>query len=325
MKKYLLIIFAAGLMSCGSPQKKSIFEPLTFDELQSVVKKDSVIADGYKVMQYIRDSLLRTDIDKVKWADLSYGRMAKYLKFESDSEYFKPLIQKYADDWQKIYGPLALKVDSVSDYWKKYKTENSLDNYVKIELVEIKKNYYEYIGGIENIYLGFKLTPLKGNIEQIRFGYRIQAKIYESNEYDEYSKLLSRLNYSWCIKSDPFSKPTVGYWEADYKNEEILESENLQSFIRDYNLFIEVDEIRKDGQNFSSDDLNIPESVESYWEYEKDEFLKQYYIREIVKSILNIEYMTESEYIGQKTDSILKKKDQLCYEFFQLPIKMLEI
>ena len=26
-------------------------------------------------------------------------------------------------------------------------------------------------------------------------------------------------------KSDPFSQPTVGYWEVDYKNEEILESE----------------------------------------------------------------------------------------------------
>ncbi len=319
MKNVLIIISLIGLIGCNSPQKKSIFEPLTLDELKTFIKKDTIFEYGYKRIQYIRDTVLKTDIDRVKWADLTYGRINKYLKFAVDSTYFKPLEKQFKSDWNEKFGQYLPKVDSISDYWKKYKTENSLNNYVKIELVEIHKKNYEYIGGIENIDLGFRLTPLKGPIEQLRFGYKIEAKIDETSEQSEFAGLLSRLDYSWCKKSDPFSRPTVSYWEVNYKNEKLLEYRDLPTIKRDYNILIEVDEIRKDGKNLSTDDLKIPKSVEYYWENQNFEFLKELYIKDIVLEFLNKNYKTEFEYVNQKTDSILKKKDDLCFNFFRIP------
>jgi len=320
MKKALLLISLIGLIACNSPQKKSIFEPLTLDELKVLIKKDTIFEYGYKQILYIRDTVLKTEIDRVKWADLTYGRINKYLKFAADTSYFKPFEEQFKKDWKKKYGHYLTKVDSVSDYWKKFKVDNSLNNYVKIELVEIHKKYYEYIGGIENINLGFRLTPLKGPIEQLRFGYRIEAKIDEKPEISGFPSLLSKLDYFWCRKSDPFSRPTIAYWEVDYKNENILEYRDLQTFNRDYNIIIEVDQIRKDGKNLSNDDLNIPKSVEYYWENDDFVFLKELYIKDIVKEVLGKEYLPEYEYVNQKTDSILKKKDELCFNFLKIPI-----
>jgi hypothetical protein len=161
---------------------------------------------------------------------------------------------------------------------------------------------------------------LKGPIQQIRFGFRIEAKIDEVKEGTDFLSSLSVFDYSWCKMVSPFSKPTVGYWEANYKNEKLFEYMDLKSFHRDYNLDTQVDEIRKDGRNMRVDDLNIPKSVKDYWKNQDFIFFKELYIKDIVKEVLDKEYLPEYEYVNQKTDSILKMKDELCFNFLRIPI-----
>ncbi len=267
----------------------------------------------------MRDSVLKSEIDKVKWSDLTYKRVQELVRFSKDTTVFD--YDQIAEQWQEKYGKYSIKVDSISNYWKKYKEENSLDQYVKVELVAIDKEYYSYAGGIKNVNLGIKLTPLKGEIDQISFGYSIEAKLDEAKEKSIYSSIYSGLDKSWCRMSSPFSKPVVRYWEANYTNEKILETRTVQTFLRDYNIYFEVDDIRKDGVNISNDDLGIPESVENHWLHENEEYLKDLYVDDIIKDILKVEYIPKYEFILGEFQKILKEKDQLTYDFLALSEK----
>ena len=316
MRKFLLFIIALGLFSCQGPMKKSIFETMTVQELKNEFEKDSLFEKTYKYVQLVKDSLLKSEIEQVKWADLTYSRLQSFVRFASDTSYFNSESRNLSNEWYLIYGDYLSKVDSISEYWKEYKSKNTIEQYVKIELVEIDKEYYTYSNDIKNVNLGFKLTPLKGKIDQMTFEYRIKPKLDEDDE--DIESLLSVFNTSRCIMSRPFSKPTVRYWEVDYKHEKILESRNINSFLRDYNIYIEVDEIRKNGVNMSDDDLNIPKSVERYWEYENREYLSNFYAGDVIKELIFEDYIPEYEYIMQETQKILKEKDLLCFEFLEL-------
>jgi hypothetical protein len=316
MKKVFIILLTVTIYGCNSHLDKKIFEPLTVEEIKKSIDKDSTFQDTYETIQFIKDSVLKSDIEKAKFADLTYNRVKKLIKFSNDTTYFKPIREQLKKEWQDKYGVLHTKVDSISNYWKKYRDENSLEQYVKVELIQIDKEYYSYSYGIKNVNLGFRLTPLKGQVDQLRFGYRIDAKINEKEEDESsYLSLYSALDKSWCLTTTPFSKPTVRYWEANYTNEKILQSKTIETFFRDYNIQIEIDQLRKDGKNMSNDDLQIPKSVKYHWEYENKEYLKDLYVKDILKDILNIEYIPDYEYISDGISKKLKDKDALAYEF----------
>ncbi|QLE01307.1 hypothetical protein HX109_06900 [Galbibacter sp. BG1] len=229
MKKILLLFTAIGLFSCNSHLDKPIFEPLTVNELKESIDNDSLFQKTYEYIVYVRDTVLKTDMEKIKFADLTYEQVYDFAKFSSDTVYFKPINQRIEKEWNEKYGIYVQKVDSISNYWKNYKEENSLEQYVKVELAIIEKEYYSYSSGIRNINLGFRLTPLKGKIDQVRFGYKIEAKINEKDNEDSYSSIYSALDKSWCLTTNPFSKPVVRYWEASYTNEKILKSKTLET------------------------------------------------------------------------------------------------
>lgn len=316
MNKIIYLLFAVGLISCNSPLDKSIFEPLTVEELKQSIDKDSLFKNTYEYIVYVRDTVIKSDLEKVKFADLTYEQIHEFALFSADTTYFKPINERIKKEWTEKYGIYGEQVDSVSNYWKKFKKENSIEQYVKIELVEIDKEYYSYNNGVRSVNLGFRLTPLKGKIEQVRFGYSIEAKINEKENDDIYASL----DKNWCRSTSPFSRPIVRYWEADYTNEKILKNKIIKTFLRDYNIHIEVDKIRKDGKNMSNDDLNIPKALENHWKYEnKEGYLKDLYFDDVVKDVLNKEYMKNYEYRSQEIDKILKEKYPLTFEFVRLP------
>jgi hypothetical protein len=315
------VIFIA---SCSNPTDKNIFEKLTVEELKSGIEKDSLFETTYKLIEFQKDSVLTSELDKVKWTDLTYSRIHDLMKFVSDTTITNPLREKFEAKWKSKYNKIAKEIDSISEYWKKYAKENSLEQYVKVELVSIDKEYYSYSSGIRNVNLGFKLTPLKGKIEQMRFGYEIQPKLDEDDKNSLYSDLFSTMNYSWCRMSRPFSKPTTRYWEANYSNEKILESRSVKTLLRDYNVNIKIDEIRINGKNIDRDDLGIPKSIKRHWEYEDDRLLSDLYMDDVAQELLGKRFVKDYEFISEKMDSIYRKKDELAYEFLKLQKDKLE-
>lgn len=302
MKKLVFLLFWVLLCGCDR-LNKPIFEPLALKELDEEIKKDSLFGMLYEQIQSINENTLNTDSQKAKYADLTYRRVYYLFSYQDTVLY-----SKLSTEWDSKYANYSIKADSIINYWQQLKEENSLDQYVKIEVASISTNYYSF-GGVDNVHIGFRLTPLKGTIEQLRFGYSIQPKIDQKDGRDIYS-----IDKSWCLSTSPFSKPVVRYWEVGYSNEKRLAGENIETLSRDYDVKIKIDKVRINSKNLSIDDIKIPRSVEMYLE-----FGSSYYIDDIIQKYIDSSYMPKYKYIMDGFNKHLKKLDALAFEYLNLP------
>jgi len=314
MKKVVLLVFVSVLLfGCNSYLNKSIFEPLSREEVQKSIEKDSLFKNVYALVMLNKDLKLKSELDQAEYSDLTYNRLYKFVKFMQDSAYFKSINEKMGNEWENKYGIYSTKIDSVLNYWQKYKDENSLNQYVNIELTDIKKYYYSYIGGLKSVYLVFKLTPLKDNIEQFTFGFKITPKIDSDKKQPIFD-----MDYAWCLVDEPLVKTREAFFEPNYSDRDIFESRKLEEFLRDYNLDIKIREIRIDGKNISEKDLGIPESVESYWKYKDTKYFDDIFSADLIRETVYKDYLDKDEFIQQETQKLLEKKDPLSYKFVKL-------
>lgn len=314
MKWLCFIFLLVGISACRNPLDRSIFEPMKLEEIKAVIDEDTLFEDTYNYVDELKTTTLKSEADKAKWSELTYERIHDLVKLSLDTGYYKSIAREVQIEWERKYGEYEEKVANASEYWKRFKEDNSLERYVKIELVEIDKDYYSYSLGIKDVHLGFRLTPLNGTVQQMRFSYRIEAKINETKS----GRMYSVLDMEWCFMSSPFTKPVIRYWKASYSDEKLLESKTVATLLRDYNLHIEIDKIRINDKNLSEEDLKIPESIKDYWRYEGDELMRSYYIGDVVREVFKTEYVSEDNYIFKKWEESLKAKDSVTYAFLNL-------
>ncbi len=311
MKKFIysaiMIILFAG---CNNPLNKPIVEPLTVEELRSVSKKDTSFIEFYEQIQNFRQSFFDEDINQVKYGDISYKQLQKYIAYRTDSTFTKPIIEKSTADWNEKYGNYEHELDSLKNYWQNYLEENSLMSYVAIEFDHIDKDYYSYNNEVKNVNLALRLTPLKGTIQQISFTYKIKSKLRSDESESIYSSIYDD-NRGSCITTSPFSTSVVRYWEVNYTLEKTLKYLSTAEFNRDYNITFEVSKIRVNNNNISEDDLLVPSVMEDYLKY------PSLYEDDVIKYFFNPDYISYWEYTSKAIDNELRIKDEKCYNFIK--------
>lgn len=313
MKNLYIFFFLILFCGCVDNLNKSVFEPLSLNELDEEMKKDSLFGMFYEHIQAINENTLDTDTKRAKYADLTLRKVYDLYKYHDEK-----LEKELLNEWENKYADYPSKADSISNHWKKLKKDNSLDQYVKVELASVTTEYYSF-GGVDEVNIGFKLIPLKGKIEQLQFGYSIEPKINKKEGHNEDESYLSVLDKSWCLSTSPFSQPVVRYWEANYKNENSLAGKNVETVLRDYDVSIEIDKIRIDGKNLSNDDIEVPFSVQMYWKYEKDIYIRDMYEEDIINEFVDKNYISSFKYVLEGVNERRKKTDELAFEYLNLP------
>ena len=307
------------LYSCSNPLDKSILNPLEIEELKKVIENDTTFEKLYTEIQTFRESILENELQQVKWMDLSYQSLLDYKDFTNDSSFWGPVYQNNFKLWEQENDTIGFdnKVDSISNYWKNYYNEKDLSSYVKVELVRLDKEYYSS-GGFRHVNLGFRLTPLRGKLDQVIFSYDLKPKITEDkNTRTSISGLFDR---NRCLDSQPLYSSRTSYWKCDYSDEDILENKSLSSLKRDYNLNIIVEEIRKNGVNYDKDDIDIPFLIEQLWKEEQKtkSYMYEYYRKEIYKEYIDSDFIEFWEYSYEKNKKILREKFPLEFEFKEI-------
>jgi len=311
MKRLLFLIVASiFLVSCSDPLNKPIYEPLTIEELQSVIKKDTTFIEYYEEVQKFRTSFFTEDINQVKYGDISYNQLQKYFAYEKDTTFTNPIITKAESDWGKKYNHYQLKLDSLSNYWQKYINENSINSYADIEFDHLSKEYSKYSKELTDVKFAFKLTPLKETIQQISFYYKVKSKLRADEPESIYGSIFDDKRGS-CILTSPFSRSVVRYWEVNSTVEGIVKNLSTAEFKRDYDITFEIGKIRVKDKNISEDNLFIPEVMEDYLRY------PSLYIDDVIKYFFNDDYISIWEFIRVEIDKELKKKDEKCYDFIK--------
>lgn len=300
MKSRFLIcsLLTVGIfLSCNKIPDKSIFTTLSADELSAIIKSEPDFADFYEELTEELEDF--NELEKAKFMDITYRGMYKMYNYMEDTTVWRPLKQKWSDEWNEKYGSYDAKVDSVLNYWIEYKESHSLNRFVQISFAEIDKEYYSYSGDVRNVNLGFKLKPLRGTVEQVTFRYRYSAKI---NKYFG--------DWNRCISTSPFSREVTRYWEVGYSDENRLKNLTTSSFIRDYDIEIEVTSVRCNGINYSEDDIVIPSSVQKLFETDEEKYPYLYASRreDVISNILCKSYISLIGYIWQQKDAIIKEK-----------------
>lgn len=301
---FVLFILTTLCSSCTDYLNKPITEPMTVEDLKGAIKQDSAFLFFYASVQKFRKDFFADELNQVKFGELTYRRLYDYKNKINETSFTEHLYDKAQNEWDSKYAVYVSKVDSVAAYWKKYEIEKSLSSYVSIEFITLEKEYYSYSYDIRNVNLGFRLKPLKGTVEQVKFTYEVT------------SKLDSKVSSYWnddkdiCISTSPFSSAVVRYWKAPYSLEKKIKYENTEDFIRDYDIEIKVIAVRVNGENISEDSKLTPSSVKDYLRYKSS-----FYEKELIKECIYPDYKSVDDIHYELLDEALKSLDNLCYDF----------
>lgn len=307
----IIFLFATALVfaSCSNGLNKSILEPLTVDELKANMKKDTSFTKFYSDIQKVREYVMSSDVRQAKYADVTYKRVYKYDEKSSDTTFINQLREKQQDLYNQKYPSYEHEVDSILTYWKEYKNKYSLDSLVTIKYEELWKEYYSYSHDVKSVNIGFKVTPLKGTIQQLVFRYCIKSKI--SNDGS-----MSTWDSHKCLASSPIYSAKTLYWEADYSDEKYLKNMTSSQVARDYDFNIEIVEVRINGENMSEKLELIPDCVSTALRWENDTFMEDYYRSEIVVKLIDSNYLPFYEFFSNALEEERKKIDPDVHEMY---------
>lgn len=319
IKVLFLSLLLFNLMSCSSYLDKPIVEELTENELKKSLTEldiDSTLYFFNKEISVFRDSLNSNNKLKNKFKSLLYSDWYELVKLNRNKELLDSLEANYIKPkYNSLYKEVNKKIDSLVDSY--YSNKIKLEDYVKVEVGDIDTDYYSYSGGISDVSIGFRLTPLKGGIQQILFKHTYSPKI-GGKEY------VSRHR-----STRPFSRSVLRYWEVGYSERNILGGETVNTLKRDFNSKIEILKIRYKNENFSNDELDIPFEVRMRRKYseggDEDEgkvltknekiaedllngSMVESYNEEIAENLLEMDYKRYSEFKRPIEDSIYRSK-----------------
>lgn len=309
MRKYVfvLLVFLTVLTSCSDHgMSKSIVEPLTVDELRANMK-DSTFNEFYEYVQKLRGWIVESDVRQAKYGEITYKRLKKYFTHGQDTVFFNKKEEEWTKAYESMYPDYSNQIDSIMTYWRKYKEQYNMDSLVDIEFDGLRKEYY-YSGGIRNVYLGFKITPLKGTVDQLVFRYKMVLKVNSEKNNNLYGLFDSHR----CVATSPIAISKTLYWEADYSDENALKGKSSSDVKRDSDFRIELVNIRVNGENYE-DKLNlIPSPVRDALSLSSSDY--NYYKDDIIKLLLNPDYKGYYDYARPLYEAEMKDYDSEVYE-----------
>ena len=298
MNRVLFIALVGLLASCSNIPDKPIWVDLESDEIAKATMENPEFKEFYTNFS-LALTLYSSNIDKKQYKNVTWRKLFNYIEYRDKLSNDTTIYRKLYDEWTEKYRVEMAKVDSISDYWKKYREQKSIERYINIEFFSIAKSYY-WDDFVEDVYFKFKFTPKVKGIEQVRFKYSYCYKIEQNR---------SNLEEHVCIFSQPLPSATTCAFKMDSDEKERFKDATTASFTNAYDMFIEIVDMRINGKNYSMDDLKIPDAVYTFWK--KDDI----HTRADVAKLSNPKMISLKEYYEDYYNKKLSGKDKLVFSF----------
>lgn len=311
------ICIALLLASCGGPENRPISEPLTLEEINTLLKKNPDYEEAVGMAERFR--LTASTVDMARANDLTYAALQQFIDALSDNE-LRSRLKKEADtEWTALYGPTAEQVPGLIARWHNYIDSLRLDRYVSVRLLAIDPK--ESIFGAAKITLEF--APTRGAIDRIkgRFGLFPRHIIHE---FDDFS-IAKHNNFEFPQGlRGPVRKSTwMRYSIWDISDGDIAYNmypdrpglpikELLEKYVFDYS----VSELVMNGRelNFSEIYEQAPQSIRNYWERTDEERPEQTekLLADIARELLLPEFVERTRYMREYDETYFRKRDSLA-------------
>lgn len=309
-----------ALSACGGPLDKPVTEPLTLEEVETIVKKYDDFKYEYEHKIFPKmDKMMDNSLEKQKYEKLTYGDYIKFreLYFHNDwkERFGREWEQRFDED--KLTGQLDSMVDSIISYWDNYMIENAPSTYVSIELVEIIKSVSESWSGKHlDASARLKVIPLRGKIDKMSVSY----VLYRTDKTDPKTYTIAEHLGSGKIEiENPFDEPVI----IDSK---LSISNNWMNHWYDYVCDTPADVLKKKCRlNAPFPDLMVggenieimalyskkPSCVYEYKEAQSDTSSSSYKLNreEFIKKYI------DKDYCADKEEYVINRKYQALYEY----------
>lgn len=340
MKTFLPVLACVLFFaSCSSPLDKPIIEELTIEELSKAIEGDSSFSGIYDAIEDIREPLLSSATQQVKWKDFTYSDLMGYMASARDSVLYENAEKLAEEKWRNEYLEVARSVLDTVRGWKSSAIEfldnRSPQSLVKVEPYSIKTESYGYGIGVKSVDIKFKLTPLVDDVEQFSFCYDVYPKYMKKDSVIEAERRAAVMKGDvWfpsltldngCLYDDALPRVAYGTWEVPYDLEKRLAYETVKSLSDSYDIVIYVKRVVVAGDVIDCN-WDMPYSVGRLIEHfgdtipnepDSDDFDFSWNASSIAESVFSAEYESKWSIRQQISDSILKSKHPDAHEFLE--------
>lgn len=328
IKVCLVSVFFFLIGCMGNPLEQSITEQFALNEINAMEEQ----YPGFRSLYDEIDHRIRfcTDGEKSLFMNVTYQQCYDYDKTirERDAQWN----EEAEDEWNRKFGNLGERVDSVIESWELWEKENCLEKKIKMEPVAFVKPEY----GSTKIII--QVTSLIGELDGCHGVFAIDPKGETSGVLSHAFSYGMGGMWNQVVVEEPFTTITmpereflVNFAYDGNGHESDLYTLPLNEVLEKYDFSYQMIYIIKNGEKIlHNKHLNeIPSSVihmqsnrngtspERYelYQHEQD-------IIDVAKEILKIEYIPQDTY---KLDYVEKQKyltDSIAYNFFQLKYRL---
>lgn len=305
MRNVLILLIIIILYGCSNRYNKSIFSPLTEQELSEITKNDSSFSYVYSRMQETNKTLVESDMKK--YENLTYQDIMNFMNFDLGKEWADSITL----EWKHQYGDYrrSVNIDSISDFWKRQQEEMDPNKYVNIEFLGFNRENTKIYGKYMETEISFKIIPTNGNLDGVDFSWSLDFKKDKKN----------RLHYFVEGSSISYTKPIYHPISIDKKINYILfEYEGMTDnqivhYILSNDVDISIDRVYKDNELISN---KVPESIVRYWKC-SDSVLVNYYIDKIIEDLIDDSFVPEAQYIKSQIDAEFYQRFPIVFDYLR--------
>lgn len=314
MSKIHPLLFAVILIfsSCNKISNKSIMKELTIDELSKEIKNNEKFAEFYSELRETVKDL--NDIEKATFYDITYRRLYDYITYENDTAYWNSILKDTHKKWKKENSSYFTKADSIINYWNDKLIRDNLQQFVEVKFDSIYWSEPSKYSRKRYGYFFFTATPLKGKLDEFELYFRFTPK----------DEAITRRSTKYELNIDDFfsyndSLPEMSSLVSfDSLDESLFEKHTTKTLMEAYELDMLITYVKKDGETFGLNKKDTPKGViECVEELQNSSSYYDYLAESVIAEFAGDKFVSSFTYTSEKLDAMKKKKDKLCFEFYE--------
>jgi hypothetical protein len=303
----------SSIISCDPIPNSSIIEPLSVNELSSIINKDSTFKNTYEFLESTK-IFLNTDVERVDFLNLTYREFHKFFQVANRDGYNK-IDSFYYSEWQRELNSYEKKIDSVSNFWKNKLEAEKITQFLDVEFLGITK--YTKYGLVDSYGLKFKLDP-KTRLDKIRILFRLDDLgsdfIHEKflgveDVFYDYEVFELKDVDKADVYENRISRNSRKLFSQLYSDDKYLEKELVYS----------IGEIIIDNQRVRNVVKEIPISIRNLWILEikgSPLYRKEMIKKMIVEEHFNEDFEDMTEYVYSRVKKDLYKISPLSAKYY---------
>lgn len=317
MRNITFIITIFALIGCGkSSINRSVLQPINAEEIEEIEKEYPNFSICYDKVTIVRNRQANETLQN--YSNLTYKQIYDFLVTCTARQ--DDIKEEITSEWQQLYGFYEAKLDSLHENLSKWYEANKLESRVKITCMDVLPTPENAeVWQALSFYCKVKVENLTNeSIENVEY----ELAICDTKE-NAFSDVLNITNVAEKADGNIYMAWSTQYGRTWSNDQESLLDYNQEDLYKHYKINYRIRSLRQNGKLLTNKlikdtDPNYNILSRQLWKTNMTSTGRLYYLKEAVKSLFNVEYITLDEYYKKVIDSKIQAIDSISYNFLYL-------